>query len=87
MLVALSTLAAEQSQATAKTATGLLKFLNHCATKSDAKLHYTHSDMILCIHSDTSYLSEPKVHSHAGGHYFLGNNHDTTYNGTILNLI
>ena len=28
--------------------------------------------MILHIHSDASYLSEPLAHIRAGGHYFLG---------------
>ena len=28
--------------------------------------------MILYIHSDASYLSEPRAHIRAGGHYFLG---------------
>ena len=28
--------------------------------------------MILYIHSDASYLSEPRSLSRAGGHYFLG---------------
>ena len=29
--------------------------------------------MQLAVHSDTSYLSEPKSHSRAGGHFFLSN--------------
>ena len=30
------------------------------------------SDMILYIHSEASYLSEPRARSRASGHYFLG---------------
>jgi hypothetical protein len=43
--------------------------------------------MILAIHSDASYLSEPKAQSRAGGHFFLSS--DTTIpanNGAILNI-
>ena len=29
--------------------------------------------MKLAIHSDASYLSEPQVHSRAGGHFFVSN--------------
>jgi hypothetical protein len=32
---------------------------------------YISSDMVLHIHSDGSYLSEPKSRSRAGGHFFL----------------
>jgi hypothetical protein len=43
--------------------------------------------MVLILHSDTSYLSEPKVRTCAGGHFFISTNtanlHD---NGMVLNL-
>ena len=32
---------------------------------------YSASNMVLHIHSDGSYLSEPKARSRAGGHFFL----------------
>ena len=35
-------------------------------------IRYTASHMILYIHSEASYLSEPRSCSGAGGHYFLG---------------
>jgi hypothetical protein len=38
----------------------------------DAKIRYEASDMILNVHSDASYLSAPKAHSHAGVYFFLG---------------
>ncbi len=40
-------------------------------THPDATIRYHASDMILKIHSDASYLSEPKARSRAGGHFFL----------------
>eukprot|EP00957_Ditylum_brightwellii_P206998 15350999-Ditylum_brightwellii.AAC.2 len=42
------------------------------ATHPDALIQYFASDMILNIHTDASYFSEPNAHSKAGGHYFLG---------------
>ena len=35
--------------------------------------------MILHIHSDASYLSEPQSRSRAGGHYFLGDERPDMY--------
>ena len=35
-------------------------------------IRYTVSDMVLHIHSDASYLSQPQSLSRAGGNYFLG---------------
>jgi hypothetical protein len=43
--------------------------------------------MILAAHSNASYLSEPKVRSRAGSHFFLSSNADIPpNNGTILNI-
>ena len=43
--------------------------------------------MILAVHSDASYLSEPKAKSRAGGHFFLSNNTDIPpNNGAVLNI-
>jgi hypothetical protein len=44
------------------------QFLDYAATYPNAIITYKASDMILAIHSDTSYLSEPKARSRAGGH-------------------
>ena len=41
------------------------------AMQEEATLTYRTSNMVLAIHSDASYLSEPKSRSRAGGHYFL----------------
>jgi hypothetical protein len=43
--------------------------------------------MKLAVHSDASYLSEPKAHSRAGGHFILSfNEKNPCNNGAILNI-
>ena len=71
MLVALGTIAAAQSQATEHTAHAVVRLLNYAASHPDAVIRYKASGMTLHIHSDASYLSEPKARSRAGGHFFL----------------
>ena len=45
------------------------------------------SDMILALHSDASYLSEPDAKSRAAGHFYMGKINDESFdNGTILTL-
>jgi hypothetical protein len=71
MLVALGSIAATQAKATQKTYDEVLWLLDYATSNPDAVIRYTASDMVLHIHSDASYLSEPKARSRAGGHYFL----------------
>jgi hypothetical protein len=73
MNVTLSTLASQQTRGTKLTKADAKKFLNYCATHPDATICYYPFDMILKVHSDTSYNSEPKAHSRAGGHFYMGN--------------
>ena len=43
--------------------------------------------MVLAAHSDTSYLSETKARSWAGGHFFLSeNDHYPHNNGSVLTI-
>ena len=87
MLVALSAIAAEQESPTEMTLTKVKQFLDYAATHPEAVVTYKASDMVLAIHSDTSYLSEPKARSRAGGHYFMSKNESNPpSNGTVLNL-
>lgn len=65
MLVALSSLASLQSQATEETAAAVIKFLNYAHTNPSAVLRYRKSN--------ASYLSECQARSRIGGHFFLGN--------------
>jgi hypothetical protein len=67
----LNTLASQQATATEETAKSVVMILNYCATYPDAVLLYHKSDMILHVHSDASYLSEPEAKSRAGGHFFV----------------
>ena len=64
--------------------------LDYAATHPDAKIRYRALDMILQIHTDASYLSEPKAKSRAAGHYFLGwlpqPNQPIRLNGVIYTL-
>jgi hypothetical protein len=53
----------------------------------EAVLTYNASEMILAVHSDASYLSEPKARSRAGGHFILSTNAEIPpNNGAILNI-
>ena len=66
MLTALSALASEQSNPTEATMKKCKQFLDYAASQEDAVITYKASDMKLAIHSDASYLSEPKARSRAG---------------------
>jgi hypothetical protein len=57
------------SKGTEKTMDTTVQLLNHAATHPDAAVPFYKSDMILCIHSDASYLSEPKARSKGGGYH------------------
>jgi hypothetical protein len=43
--------------------------------------------MILRVHIDASYLSEPKARSRAGGYFYLGNMQPHQMNGPLLVLL
>ena len=72
MLTDLGCIAAQHAKFTEKTYADTLRLLNYAATHPNATIRYTASDMVLHIHSDISYLSNPRSHRRAGGHYFLG---------------
>jgi hypothetical protein len=84
MLVALGSLASKQTKATTNTMAAARQLLDYAATHPDAKIRFRHSDMILQVHSDASYLSESEARSRAGGISFLaGTDHDPNINGAI----
>ena len=78
MLVALGTLASAQTTGTEATAKACAQLLDYAATHPDAVVRFNASGMILYIHSDASYLSEPKARSRAGGFFFLSDHVDPT---------
>jgi hypothetical protein len=87
ILVALSAIASQQAKPTTNTMAKVKQLLQYCASQEDAILTYRASDMILAVHSDAGYLSEPNARSRAGGHFFLSS--DVQYppnNGAILNV-
>jgi hypothetical protein len=80
MHVALGTLAAAQTQGTAQTMDAAIQLLNYAATHPDAAVRFSRSDMKLYIHSDASYLSEPKARSKVGGYFYSGNSNESADN-------
>ena len=73
MLVALKSIAAEQSNATAETAKACNRLLDYASTYPNTSIRYHASGMRLLIESDTSYLSIKNSRSRAGGHFTLSN--------------
>ena len=87
MLTTLSAIASAQSEPTEETMTRCRQFLDYAATHQDAIITYKRSNMVLVVHSDASYLSEPKARSRAGGHFFMSSDTaDPENNGAVLNL-
>jgi hypothetical protein len=63
------------------------QFLDYMAMQEDAILTYHTSNMVLAIHSDASYLSEPTSCSRAGGHMFMAGKDNIPFNnGAVLNI-
>jgi hypothetical protein len=73
MLVELGTMAAAQTHGTTNTMDAAITLLNYAATHPDAAATLRKTDMILYIHNDAPYLSEPKARSRVGGYFYLGN--------------
>ena len=72
VLLALSSIAIKQTQATEKAIVRCIQLLDYLATNEMVKIKFHASDMILNIHSDTSYLLETGACSRACGHFFMG---------------
>jgi hypothetical protein len=70
--MALSSIASKQTKETTNTMDKAKQLLFYLATHPDATIRFRASDMILNIHSDTSYLSEANTQSRACGHFFMG---------------
>ena len=87
ILTALSQLSSAQATATAVTKYACLQFLHYCASHPASTIRYHTSDMVLKIHSDSSYLNAVGARSRQGGHFFLGNKSDPDIlNVAILHL-
>jgi hypothetical protein len=87
MLTALSSIAAAQAKPTEETMENIKSFLDYATSHQDAILTYQASDMVLIVHSNTSYLSKPKAQSCAGGHFFMSSKVTNLHNnGDVLNI-
>ena len=72
VLMALSSIAIEQSKGTTNTMEKAKQLLDYLATNPDATIRFKASDMVMNVHSDASYLSESDARSRACGHFFMG---------------
>jgi hypothetical protein len=72
VLMALSTIASEQTKGTERTLEKAYQVLDYLGTHPNAMLRFHASDRVMNIHSDASYLSEPNACSRAYGHFFMG---------------
>jgi hypothetical protein len=87
LLTPISAIASQAAAPTKDTLTQTKHLLDYLTTQEEAVLTYNASEMILAVHSDASYLSEPKARSRAGGHCFLSNNAEVPpNNGAVLNI-
>ena len=87
LATALSSIASQQANATEKTKQACKQLLDYVATHPNATIRFIASDMVLALHSDASYLSEPKARSRAGGHHYLTNHNDKSLNnGAVLTI-
>ena len=87
LLCTISALAAQSSNPTEDTMRYAMPFLDYVATQEEAVITFNTINMILAVHSDASYLSEPKAQSRAGGHFFLSSDTNMPHNnGVVLNI-
>ncbi len=71
VLMALHSIAIEQSKGTTNMMAKAKQLLDYLATYPEATIRFWASDMILNVHLDALYLSEPNVRSQACGHFFM----------------
>ena len=83
ILPAISSIASTQAKATEETERRVKQLLDYLATLPNAKVRFHASKMVLNVHSDASYLSEPGAKSRAAGIYFMG---DVPENGKPISL-
>jgi hypothetical protein len=72
VLMALSSIAVEQTKATEKTMERCIQLLDYLVSNSKAKVRFHASDMIMNIHLDAVYLSKTKARRRACGNFFMG---------------
>ncbi len=72
VLMALSSITSEQAKGMERTLEKAYQVLDYLASHPDAVVRFQASNMVLNIHLDASYLSEPKARSRACDHFFMG---------------
>jgi hypothetical protein len=72
VLMALSTIASKQTTGTEQMMEKALQVLDYLAVHPDAPVKFRASDMVMNIHADASFLTEPKASSRACRHFFMG---------------
>ena len=72
VLMALSTIASEQTKGTERTMEKALQVIDYLTTHPDATIQFCATDMVMNIHLDAQYLLAPNSRSRACGHFFLG---------------
>jgi hypothetical protein len=72
VLMALSSIAVEQTKATEKTMARCIQLFDYLLSQADAKVQFHVLDMIMNIHSNASYLFKANAQSRACGHFFMG---------------
>ncbi len=90
VLMALSSIAIEQTKGTTNTMGKAKQLLDYLTTNPDVTIWYRASNMIMNVHLDASYLSESDACSHACGHFFHGlsakNSNPIKMNGAFFTL-
>ena len=84
LLAALSTIASRQAHGTKALQTACHQLLDYVATHPNTGICFHASNMILAIHTDTSYLSEPRRKSRAAGHFYLTDRNDKDFNNRAV---
>ena len=63
------------------------QFLDYVALHPDAILAFSANSMVLAIHSDESYLTEPRARNRVGSRFFMSDNaKDPKNNGAVMNI-
>ena len=71
ILVALGSIAVNQAKRNETTAQAIKQLVYYCATHPDSTIRYKQLDMLLCVRSDGSYLSESQACSRSGVNIYI----------------
>jgi hypothetical protein len=84
LLAALSAIAARQVNSTQAVVDACHQLLDYVATHPNAIIYYKACNMILSVHTNAFYLSEPVGKSRAAGHFYLLNQNDKDFNYSAI---